>query len=139
MTPDYCTVQHDPERGQYGDCLRACIASIMDLDTADVPHFADGGVDGDKAMARLRLWLNKHGFAPFIAAWPGEITLSDLLQMHQTLNPDSVYVLFGGTGSGDHCVVCRGGEIVHNPSWGGSHVIGPLSNGTWQALVVGRV
>lgn len=135
----HCTERHDPDAGTYGDCMRACIASIMDRDSEEVPHFADGGVSADEAMSHMRDWLHHTGHAPFIAGYPGDIFLSDLLTMHAALNPDSLYVLFGGTGSGDHCVVCRGGEIIWNPAWTGGRIGQPLSNGTWQVLVVGRV
>ena len=141
MTPTHCRVRHEPENGTYGDCLRACVASMMDLPWDQVPHVADNGRDGDSAMAQLRNWMKyKHGHVPFIVAWPGDIALDDLLEMMRMLNPASTYILFGGTADGgDHCVVCQGGRIVHNPAWTGSWIVGPLSNGTWQALVVGRV
>lgn len=131
------TVPHDPANGTYGDCLRTCIASILERD--DVPHFAEGGPHPDLAMQRMRAWMNMSSYAPFIVAYPGDVTLDELLDMQRQLNPDSLYVLFGNTGTGDHCVVCRGGEIVWNPSWPGSRIVGPLSNGTWQVLIVGRV
>jgi hypothetical protein len=66
--------------------------------------------------------------------------MADLLEMQGALNPSSIYVLFGSvSGGGDHCVVCEGGSIVHNPAWHGCDLIGPMSNGTWQLLVLGRV
>lgn len=36
---------YDPESGQHGDCQRACIASLLRLPIAEVPHFlrAAGG------------------------------------------------------------------------------------------------
>lgn len=139
MQPTHCRVPHDPPHS-YGDCLRACIATIMDREPRCVPHFADNGVSGDEAMAAMRSWLITLGYAPFLAAWPGDIPLADLLDMMRILNPGSTYVLFGGTvGGADHCVVCQGGQVVHNPAWYGATVVGPLSNGTWQVLVVGRV
>lgn len=130
------TVEHDPANGSYGDCLRACVASVMDLDGGAVPHFAGYG---DAAFTRMRNWMTYHQSTPFIVAYPGDVTLDELLEMQSQMNPDSVYILFGGTGSGDHCVVCKGGEIVWNPSWPGSKITGPLSNDTWQVLIVGRV
>lgn len=137
MTPAVSRIKHDPPHS-YGDCLRACIATVMDVQIETVPHFAADGVDGDVAMARVREYLSP--MAPFIVAWPGDIALADLLDMMKLLNPQSTYILFGGTNDGgDHCVVCQGGKIVHNPAWYGCSIVGPLSNGTWQVLVVGRV
>ena len=139
MRYEHCLVRHDPANGTYGDCLRACVASIMDMDSQHVPHFADAGADATVAMRWMGEWLRTYECAPFIVAYPGDISLAELLDMHRTINPDSVYILFGGTGGGDHCVVCRGGQVIHNPAWIGSRIIGPLSNDTWQVLIVGRV
>lgn len=139
MTPQFCMTQHNPPHS-YGDCLRACVASVMDMRCEDVPHFADNDTDGDTAMREMREWMRTYEVAPFIVAYPGEITRAELMDMMQTINPDSVYILFGGvSGGGDHCVVCRGGSVVHNPAWAGSHIVGPLSGGTWQIMVVGRL
>ena len=139
MTPTHCITKHNPPH-TYGDCLRACVATILDFDALDVPNFADGGVDADAAFAHMRLWLSPMSLAPFITAYPGEHNMVDLLEMQGALNPTSVYVLFGSvSGGGDHCVVCEGGSIVHNPAWHGCDLVGPMSNGTWQLLVLGRV
>lgn len=138
MTPTHCRVKHDPANGTYGDCLRACVATILDRPPETVPHFADAGVGSEEAYQAMRDWMGPQGLAPFIIAYPGDIERADLLEMMRLLNPASAYILFGNTGSGDHCVVCVGGQIVHNPAWYGGTITGPLSNGTWQVLVVGR-
>lgn len=140
MTPVMCRVKHDPDNDSYGDCLRACIATVLDLTADEVPHFADHGRSSKAAFDFMRTWAGDHRLAPFIVAYPGEIALSDLLDMHATLNPASTYILFGGVADGgDHCVVCEGGHISFNPAWYGSRIVGPLSNGTWQVLVMGRM
>lgn len=139
MTPAHCITKHNPPH-TYGDCLRACVATILNLPIRSVPNFADGGVDADTAFARLRQLLHGMCCAPFITAYPGEHSMTDLLEMQGALNPTSIYVLFGSVSSGgDHCVVCEGGSIVHNPAWHGCDLVGPMSNGTWQLLVLGRV
>ena len=135
MTPVQCRVSHDPSRDQYGDCLRACIATVLDLDADEVPHFADMGRSSDAAFKLMRSWAWQQGLAPFLVAYG-----DDPREVFTDLNPDSVYVLFGGTSDGtDHCVVCRGGKVVHNPAWYGSSLVGPTSQGYWQVLVMGRV
>ncbi len=140
MTPTHCRVRHDPANNSYGDCLRACVATILDMMPELIPHFAADGVTGDEAMQIMRYWMKPKGLAPFIIGYPGEIERADLLEMMRTVNPASSYILFGGTaGGGDHCVVCQGGEIVHNPAWYGGEIVGPLSTGDWQVLVIGRV
>ncbi len=32
---------HDPARGVFGDCMRACIASLLELPASMVPHFTE--------------------------------------------------------------------------------------------------
>ena len=50
MTPTHCITKHNPPHS-YGDCLRACVATILDFDALDVPNFADAGVDADAQVA----------------------------------------------------------------------------------------
>lgn len=141
MKYQHCITKHNPPE-TYGDCLRACIASMLDMECVDVPNFVDGGVDAGTAFHNLREWLVPLRLTPFIVAFAGEIATDDLLNMMGILNPTSTYILFGSTrreGEGDHCVVCVGGEIVHNPAWHQNNIIGPLSNGTWQTLVLGQI
>lgn len=138
MTPVTCRVSHKPPE-QYGDCLRACIASIMDRDAETVPNFADGGVDAITAWQLVRSWLAPQGLSVFITNYPPE-PLDDLLAMMQESNPDCHYILFGNTAEGmAHCVVGKGGKIVHNPAWVGCSIVGPLSEGAWSVWVIARV
>ena len=46
MTPADQEFTHDPANGQHGDCMRACIASLLDLPIAAVPHFAQLAAEG---------------------------------------------------------------------------------------------
>lgn len=38
MKPVRQLYRHDPANGVYGDCWRACIASVLELPIEDVPH-----------------------------------------------------------------------------------------------------
>jgi hypothetical protein len=68
MKPVDMIVKHDPANGQWGDCTRACIASIFELPAHEVPHFCEGGDEpvGEHGMLpweqRLRAWLAERGF-----------------------------------------------------------------------------
>lgn len=138
MKPVHCRVRHDPEAGSYGDCLRACVASILEIDPPEqVPHFLENGGSGDEAFERLRNWLKTIGYGPFIAAHPGDVSLDELLAQMGALHPDLHYMLFGGVEGGDHVVVCKGGKIVWNPSWTSCRIIGPAGGGEqWQIVVL---
>lgn len=138
MTPVVCRVKHDPEAGTYGDCLRACVATILDLDAEAVPHFFHDNCDGAQAQIRVRKYLAKLGYAPMFSNWPGEVSLTELQEFMASQNPGVVCVLFGSTVEGDHAVVCRDGKTVHNPAWFPHPIIGPNSAGWWQVMVVAR-
>ena len=68
------TIIHDPDKGNIGNCLSACIASIFELDINDVPHFAahrhsdwfDRMNDWFLKRGLWVLWINDDfGFTPF--------------------------------------------------------------------------
>ena len=112
MTPDICQVKHDPPNS-YGDCIRACVASLLDLPTLDVPHFVRDGAPGHVMQQRLREWLAPRGLVPMFSGFPASDTPDPVLEFMGAENPGVPYILF----SADHAVVCRGGEIIHNPAW----------------------
>lgn len=134
MTPTLCKVRHDPPH-TYGDCVRACVATILNRD--DVPHFCHDDPTAEVMFDRLREYLKPLGLAPWVVQYgPDPIEL--LLDTLNQLNPDAPFILFGNTGTGDHAVVCQGGRVVHNPAWGGfaSSVHQPHSMGLWIVLLM---
>ncbi len=139
MTPVICQVKHDPENGTYGDCVRACIASLMDMDPPDVPHFYHDNCDGVTGIGRVREWLNGKGYHLMITGIGGEISLENVLSGMGELNPDVHYMLQGRTSEADHVVICKGGEVVHNPMWYKKPLIGPDSGGNWVIMAIVRL
>jgi hypothetical protein len=138
MIPAMCRVKHDPENGTYGDCVRAVVASLMDMDTEDVPHFYGNGEDGTAGMKALADWLRPQGFVPFWSAFDGSIPLEQILASMQIQNPDVYYMLNGAQAcGGSHVVVCRGDRIVHDPAWIKSPIIGPV-DGWYVVMVIAR-
>lgn len=144
MTPEMCRVRHEPPRS-YGDCLRACIATVMDLPSEAVPHFADGGVSGVEARSACRAWLNGHGLTVSAFGMPDE-PLASVLEWMGTENPDTTWLLFGSTAhpdrpgsGGDHVVVCQGGVVVHDPAWIPTSIKQVGSCGYWEIWVVSRL
>ncbi len=138
MTPALCRVEHDPENGKYGDCVRACIASVLDIaDPLDVPHFYCDD-DVTRGATRITEWLRLRECAPFWSHYPGDgLTLDALLSYMGDVNPNCTYILFGATANGgNHAVVCQGGAIVHDPNWIPSPIVAPCANDYWTVLVV---
>ena len=136
MTPQICLVKHDPPHS-YGDCFRACVASILDLPTDDVPHFYHDGADGDVGTERVREFLNGLGYTIVWFAFDGEaLPLDEMLNIWGQMNPDVPAILLASNRDSDHAVVMRGDKIVHDPSWIRSSITGPNSNGYWNILVI---
>lgn len=63
MTPQDQEFLHDPANGQYGDCMRAMIASLLELPIATVPHFLQmaKGNPGD-FWHRVNSFLAERGY-----------------------------------------------------------------------------
>lgn len=116
MKPVDMLVFHDPEKGTWGDCTRACVASIFELPAEEVPHFAELGEEEPDVtgvlpwVKRLRSWLNERGFDCLFVSidqphlhWP-----DDAMQFH--------YLCSGITERGTaHDTVYFGGKMAHNP------------------------
>jgi len=137
MNPRICTVKHEPPHS-YGDCIRACIATILDRD--DVPHvfdnriIKDGKVDQDLvilAWIELRAWLRT--YKKTIALFPSD----DHAESMRMNNEGIPYILLCGTFRGDHCVICQDGNLIHDPGWYRSEITGPLSAGYYIIGIVG--
>lgn len=140
MTPVLCRIKHDPEAGTYGDCVRACVAAMMDLQAEDVPHFYHDGCDGEEGHRRVSAFLAGIGYAPFYSNFDARATIEEVFAFMEVMNPGPHYMLLGRTAGGeDHAIVCKGGEMVHDPAWMRQRVCQPASAGLWQVMVVARL
>ncbi len=103
-----------------GDCLAACVASVLELDLAEVPNFC--GLHGDQWLAELASWLvrTRRMWALNLIAPPDQE--HPFIAMLDTFKP---YVIAGGeTARSDatgalHACVYRGGLLMHDPYPGG--------------------
>jgi hypothetical protein len=103
------------ETGQRGDCLKCCLASLLELDYDDVPHFASMG---DLWWIEQTNWLASRGWR-IGSAWysadpddPTKLTgwtkgywLAGVTSLRT--RPDGSHIT--------HQVVMRDGEIVWDP------------------------
>lgn len=89
--------------GVNGDCMAACVASILEVAIEDVPNFCAGATD--KWFERLADWLEPNGLYPLCFTLDGE------------WRPQGLHVLAGKSPRGDwlHAVVAKGREVVHDP------------------------
>lgn len=138
MKPVHCRVKHDPPH-THGDCLRACVCTIMELEPEHVDHFAEGDPDTPTLVERMRTWGKRHGVTPYVISYPG-VPIEELLAFVGSQNPTAPYILIGGTEDGsDHSVVCRGDHIAWNPAWAGGWITGPASSGMWDVILLVRL
>lgn len=115
MTPVDQLRHHNPEDGSYGDCMRACIASLLDRRSSEVPHFFDydqrarGAGPGIEAMNE---WLQALGW--------GYIEIFVAHPFHPTVVRNYLrgfHVMLGLSPRGvPHAVIGRGGVLFHDPS-----------------------
>lgn len=110
MTPVDQEFTNRPEIGQFGDCQRAVIASLLDLPISQVPHFLqEANGDPSDFWDGLQSFLNARGFAhletPRLWTFWGE-------------HADIYHEISGPSPRGNglyHAVVGLNGEIVFDP------------------------
>lgn len=133
MNPRICTVKENPPES-YGDCIRACVATILDRD--DVPHTFDGRLP-EEAWNALREWL-----APLkktIVLFPTEYD-DEFKSFMRRENFNVPYILLHRTfRGGDHAIVCRNGERIHDPAWYRSDIAGPHSIGCYIVAIIAEL
>ena len=128
---------HFPELGYYGDCLRASVASVLEMRPTDVPHFCDGG-DPVDMRKRLNAFFEPHDL--YFMELPFPLEPHQLLEYMGHWFPGH-WIMTGELISGvAHCVVCKGGEIVHNPAPTKEHtaaaIVNPIEGFTWGCFFV---
>lgn len=135
MIPHKSRTRHNPP-DTYGDCLRACVASVLDIEPPTlVPHFFVDGCDADTAMERLNFFLKEHNCRTFFVYFNGETPLDDVLHTMGVSNPGVYYLLFGRSSHADHVVIGLDNQIVHDSAWITADMAGPGSNGHWTVVV----
>ncbi len=130
MTPvDQSITDHNPTEGRFGDCFRACIATILDLPIEHVPHtmaYDERSVDDPgQWYGWLTAWLAERGLT-YMEIRTGDTTparwLADLVAGGLQLD----HVISGqGPRGHRHCVVGRNGTMVHDPHPSRAGLVGP--------------
>jgi len=124
--------RHIPSRGLYGDCHRAVLASLFEVDLRDVPHFAGDGPTADRFDARIAVWLAERNLSS--VTFPLQGSVSSVLSGVARSCPRGHWLLSGSSKGGiDHMVICEGAAIVHDPGFGVGGLAGPCSDGFFWA------
>lgn len=124
---------HDPANGVYGDCWRATVASLLRLPIDEVPHVCNGPDDG-KAGDRMRAFLDSQDCSLIQIPFVGTMSLEQLLDYVGSIpvSGGMHWCLMGTSATGcNHVVICKGNEIVHDPSITQSGIVGPADDGFW--------
>jgi hypothetical protein len=101
---------HDPENGVYGDCMRACIATLLSVQRSDVPHFLSDGDDCDAVEFSLRVNRFLKSFGLFLV----DMTGFDFSTDGETA--EVYHLIYGYTERGTyHAVVGKNGRVIHDP------------------------
>lgn len=135
MTPIDMTVKHDPTYGTYGDCFRCCVASVLDLPAADVPHFyeycGETGDDGSFGWNKLTSFLRARGLYPI------ELTIQSDRFNEWVDHLRGNYILSGLGGRGFlHSVVAMGrGALVHDPHLTDKSGVRPDKDNNYSVLL----
>lgn len=138
--------RHEADKGQYGDCHRTAVASILNLPSPeDAPHFIGEyetlkAADPDTAYNwehKQEEWLNSIGYTTVDISYNGDLPLSDLFHYMQARNPHALYLLGGTSPRGtNHTVVACGGGFYHDPHPDGGFLVGPMDNGMWEVTFI---
>ena len=116
------SIQHNPPE-LYGDCFRTALASILNLERDDVPHFNDGK-PCDNYWELVNDWLSHRDLVMFSVAF--EAKLPDVLSYMKRVNQDLYYLLAGKSPRGcSHQVVALNDTIVCDPAPHGGGLVGP--------------
>lgn len=137
MKPISQQFDHDLAAGIFGDCERACYASILDKTLEEVPHFlSDGNFDGVVFTRKVRNFLSEFGLYSFNLAFQGD--LQDVLNMMGMLNPGVHYLVGVGSPKADHCVVAKDNKIVHDPAGYEPSKLTKMSDGYVWITIIGK-
>ena len=116
-------LEHKPDEGQNGDCLRTCIACLLDKLPAEVPHFMEGYKVGNLTLPyyeKVNQYLMNYGLVFTDIPVTGEKTLKQILAWAGVHTSGSRYMLTGTSELGfGHIVICKGDRIEHDPSGNG--------------------
>ena len=134
---------HIPEKGIIGDCWRTCIACILEIEPALVPHFVELHINGGEHTDLLTNKYMESDYKLLPIAYHGTDDIDTFLYSQASLvaNKNIVFILVGTSRNGtDHCVLMRNGLILWDPAIDNSGIVGPASDGYyWLYALVSRV
>lgn len=93
------------DKGEIGDCVRAVTASILELDSKDVPHFVKDQ-PGSDWYSTWEQFMIDHGTTPIMLTGPWE-------------SPPKLVGFYLASGPSErncrHIVIMYNGKMIHDP------------------------
>lgn len=125
---------HNPSIGQFGDCTRAVLASILELPVEDVPHFLqEANGDAVQYWQGIQTFCKKFGYAYML------VNATSGIAFWGTEEP-IYHVIAGPSPRGNgllHDVVGCNGTIVHDPHPSRDGLLGDSTQ--WQHAYLVRL
>lgn len=126
MKPIMQTILKPP----HGNCLQACLASILELTLDDVPNFCSTDLGpAEEWCQRMQQWLNDEygmGWMPVLPSDQGEATYPEGTSIGYPLG---LSIKTGKSPRDDwqHCCVARDSVVIHDPHPDGTGILPPYS------------
>ena len=129
MKPQKQKFLQDEAAGTTGDCGRAVLACLLDLDVEEVPHFGENlpqRFSGVEYNRRENEWLRGRGLYRVKIVFDGELSVDRVIRAVSSNNPDLLFLLVGTSkNETTHVVVCGNNKIVHDTALDDSGIVGP--------------
>lgn len=141
VVPQKQANRHRPAEGIFGDCHRTALAVILGLDRDDVPHFLHDDCGAAEFRLRVHSWLDSRGLSQVHILYPGSLSVEDVVQTVNFINPERPAILGGLSRTGvNHSVVIQNGEIACDPSQTDAGITGPTEPDGyfWVTYIVGK-
>lgn len=142
MTPQKQLNRHDPENGVLGDCYRTVIACLLDLKPEEVPHVHEhvGALNMQDQQDMMNAWLAARGLVEVVVPCAGDLELQTVLEIMARWSMGTHYMLTGYSRTGcNHVVICKGAEIIWDPSLNDSGIIAPADDGYYWFGFLGNL
>ena len=129
MRPQKQKFLSDEAAGTHGDCGRAVLACLLDMDVEDVPHFGENlpaRFPSAEYHRRELAWLRSKNLYRITVPFDGKRSVDDVIKAVSASNRGLFFLLVGTSKNGTtHVVICADNEIVHDTALDNSGIVGP--------------
>jgi hypothetical protein len=99
-----------------GNCLPACLATLLELPLSQVPNFCYGDPPEEAWYPRFAAWLFARGRAPYSLSFEDTEALDRHLEWARLYGSKTPWLAGGMTPLGRHFCVYLGAHLFHDPN-----------------------